>query len=93
MKIKFDIEATPQELRSFFGLPNVEPIQDEMVEMVRRHMNMENFDPVAFMKPWLPANMQSLETMQKAFWQVMAEQAKHGMNMNIPTGKDKSTQK
>ena len=30
MKITFDIDATPQELRTFFGLPHIEPLQNEM---------------------------------------------------------------
>lgn len=76
MKIKFDIEASPQELRSFFGLPNVEPLQDEMLEMIKRNMHLEDFDPASFMQPWLPSNMQSLESMQKMFWQSLAEKAK-----------------
>ena len=35
MKIKFDIEATPQELRSFFGLPDIESLQQEMLDRLR----------------------------------------------------------
>ncbi len=71
MKIKFDIEATPQELRSFFGLPDVEPLQQEMMNIVRRNMSagMEGFDPVALLKPWLPPHLHSLEGLQKSFWQ------------------------
>ncbi len=70
MKIKFDIEVTPQELRTFFGLPDVEPLQQELMETVRRNMatGMEGFDPVALMKPWLPAHMQSMEALQ-GLWQ------------------------
>jgi hypothetical protein len=32
MRIKFDIDATPQELRTFFGLPDVEGLQHELIE-------------------------------------------------------------
>lgn len=71
MKIHFDIDATPQELRSFFGLPDIEPMQQEMLEMVRKNMHagMEGFDAMSLMKPWLPAHMQNMEMMQKAFWE------------------------
>ena len=31
MKISIDVDITPEELRSFIGLPNVEKIQDEMI--------------------------------------------------------------
>ena len=32
MKVKFDIECTPQEARAFFGLPDVEPMQAAMMK-------------------------------------------------------------
>ncbi len=71
MKIKFDIEATPQELRIFFGLPDVEPLQQEMMNIIRKNMSagMDGFDPTALLKPWLPTNLQSVDFIQKAFWQ------------------------
>lgn len=71
MKIKFDIEATPQELRTFLGLPDVEPLQQEMINIIRRNMSagMEGFDPSILLKPWLPAHLQSVDFIQKAFWQ------------------------
>lgn len=71
MKIKFDIEATPQELRTFFGLPDVEPLQQEMINIIRRNMSagMEGFDPTMLLKPWLPSHLQSVDFLQKAFWQ------------------------
>lgn len=70
MKIKLDIEATPAELRTFFGLPNIEPLQDELVERIRKNMEagMKGFDAVSLMKPLLPAHLQSVESFQKLFW-------------------------
>lgn len=73
MKIRFDIEATPQELRTFFGLPDVETLQQEMLQAVRERMlqGAAGFDPAALLKPFLPAHLQSIETLQKAFWDAM----------------------
>ena len=31
MKIKIDIDCTPQEARAFFGLPHVEPMQEAVL--------------------------------------------------------------
>jgi len=31
MKITLDIDCTPEELRSFFGLPDVRPMQEEQL--------------------------------------------------------------
>lgn len=72
MKINFDIDVTPQELRTFFGLPDVEPLQKEMLDIVRHNITsgMEGCDPVELMKPWLPQHLQTLEAFQtlwKAF--------------------------
>jgi hypothetical protein len=78
MKIHFDIEATPQELRSFFGLPDVEPLQHEMLEMIRKNMSsgVVGFDPLTVMKPFLPEQMQSISGLQKAMWQAIMGNAK-----------------
>ena len=73
MKIKLDIDVTPQELRTFFGLPDVEPLQQEMMAQIREQMlkGTAGFDPLSLMKPFLPGNMQSPDGMQKAFWDAM----------------------
>jgi hypothetical protein len=73
MNIKFDIDVTPQELRTFFGLPDLEPLQQEMLAHIRDQMlkGAAGFDPMSLMKPFLPGNLQSLDGMQKAFWDAM----------------------
>ncbi len=70
MKIKFDIEATPQELRAFLGLPDLEPLQQEMLGLLREQMlkGAAGLDPATLMKPFLPPHLQSMEALQKAFW-------------------------
>ena len=70
MKIKFDIEATPQELRTFFWLPDIEPLQNEILEKIRKHMEqgIEGFDPLTLMRPFLPEHLRSVETLQKELW-------------------------
>lgn len=69
MKIKLDIDATPQELRTFFGLPDVSRIQDEMMEQIRDQMleGAKGFDAYNLIKPTLPPHLQSMEAFQK-FW-------------------------
>jgi len=87
MKIKLDIEATPQELRSFFGLPDIEPLQNEMLELIRRNMSagIEGYDPMTLMKPFLPEHMQAFTTLQKNFWNTMMQQAAASMQTNMYT--------
>ncbi|VFN06505.1 MAG: hypothetical protein BECKG1743D_GA0114223_110752 [Candidatus Kentron sp. G] len=74
MKITIDVDVTPRELRSFFGLPDVKPLQDEMLERIQDKMRagVEGFDVLSLMKPILPPHMQSLDVMQKTFWKVLS---------------------
>ena len=70
MKVTVTVEATAQEMREFLGLPNVQPLQDEMLQMIRdnMHKGVAGFDPLTLMKPLFPAQIQSMEMLQKAFW-------------------------
>ena len=74
MKINVEIEATAREVREFFGLPNVQPLHDEIIDQVRENMKkgVTGFDALTLMKPVFPAQMQTLETLQKAFWDAFA---------------------
>ncbi len=79
MNIKLDIDVTPQELRQFFGLPNIEPLQDELIAKIRENMlvGIEGFDPLTLMKPFLPEGLRSMEALQKAFWQAWTNPAQN----------------
>ena len=74
MKIKIDIDCTPEEARSFLGLPDVAPLQAEMMRTVQERMmkTLTTMDPELLLKTWLPAGGPSFEQMQKAFWQQFA---------------------
>ncbi len=76
MKFTFNIDATPQELRTFFGLPDVEPLQNEMLEHIRKNMatGMEGFGDGSLIQPFITEQMQSVTTIQKAFWNVVMGQ-------------------
>ena len=38
MKITVDVDVTPEELRRFLGLPNVEGLQEEMLKMAQKQI-------------------------------------------------------
>jgi len=71
MKINVDIDCTPEEARTFFGLPDVQPMQEAVMKELQAKMleNINNLDPENMMKTWLPAGMQGMEQMQKMFFQ------------------------
>ena len=75
MKITVDIDATPQELRTFFGLPDLEPFHEELVRLLTERMSAgtEGYDPLALMSALLPQGAQSLEAIQKVFWETMRQ--------------------
>ena len=39
MNVKIEIDCTPQEARAFLGLPNVEPLNDHLVEEMKKRMD------------------------------------------------------
>lgn len=73
MKVKFDIECTPQEARSFFGLPDVEPMQEVLMKELETRMrdNIRSLDPETMLRTWLPATIQGWGEVQKMFWEQM----------------------
>ena len=74
MNVKIDIDCTPEEARTFLGLPDVKPLQEAMLKEVEAKMlaNLQAMDPETMFKTWLPAGMQGLEQMQRMFWSNMA---------------------
>jgi len=80
MKIKVDVDCTPEEARTFFGLPDVQPMQEAMMKEVQDQMmgNMKSMDPDMMMKTWMPLGLQGMENLQKMFWSQLATGAKSG---------------
>lgn len=70
MKISFDIECTPQEARTFFGLPDVTPVHDLIVGamMEKTRENIDTLaDPKVFWERAIAAGGSSMEAMSSLF--------------------------
>ena len=69
MKINLDIECTPEELRGFFGLPDVKPMQEQLLKEVEERLraNVKGLDPETMLKTWLPAGLKGFEQLQEMF--------------------------
>jgi hypothetical protein len=78
MKINLEIDLTPIEFRQIFGLPDVQPLQEEIMNTLREKMlaSVENYDPMNFLAPFLPEGMRSMEDLQRAWREVLAGRAK-----------------
>lgn len=74
MKIKFDVECTPEELRGFIGLPDVRPMQEKLLKEVEERLrtNVKALDPEAMLKTWLPAGLKGFEQLQEMFLNQMS---------------------
>ncbi len=55
MKVKIDISCTPQEARTFFGLPDVQGLNEALTEEMTKRMqeNMAELSPDALMGQWM----------------------------------------
>jgi len=73
MKISFDIDCTPEELRGFFGLPEVKPMQDRLMAELEERMraNLTALDPETMLKTWLPAGLKGFEQLKEMFFAQM----------------------
>ena len=77
MKLHFDIDCTPEEMRQFFGLPEVKPMQDRLMAELeeRMHANLKALDHETMLKTWLPAGLKGLEQLQDMFFAQMGRAA------------------
>ncbi len=68
MKVKIEIDLKPEEARKLMGLPEVETMQQDLMDQIKDKMQEEinaMTDPQAFMERYLPLGMQGLEQFQK----------------------------
>ena len=78
MKVTINVECTPEEARTFFGLPDVQPLQTAMMAEMQKRMKdgMASMDMENLMKMWMPGTaataMPGLDQFQKMFWDSMA---------------------
>ena len=69
MKITMNVDCTPEEARAFFGLPDVQPMQEQLMREVQERMaaNIRALEPEAMLRTWLPATLKGFEQVQEMF--------------------------
>lgn len=74
MKVTINIDCTPEEARTFLGLPDVQPMQAALMQELSNRMQsaLRATDPDTMMKTWLPATIQNVEQLQRLFWGQMS---------------------
>src|SRR5271163_949970 len=64
MKINLEIDCTPEEVRKFLGLPEVQPLQEAVLKEVQERMTA---NIKAMIETWLPATLKGFEQLQQMF--------------------------
>jgi hypothetical protein len=69
MKVNVEIECTPIEARQFFGLPDVGPMQQAVMEKLQHQMtgNIEKMSPESLMQSWFTFDPKLAERFQDMF--------------------------
>lgn len=68
MKINVEVDLTPEEARAFLGLPDLRPMQEELLGEVQERMSasLRALDPQEIMRMWLTPNLKGFETLMEA---------------------------
>ena len=67
MRLTINIDVTPAEARSFFGMPDVEPMNEMIVaEMTRRAKDQMDTlaDPERFVAQWMEMSGKGMDALQ-----------------------------
>lgn len=75
MRFTINIDCTPQEARAFFGMPDVQPLNDMVVaEMTRRAKDQMDTlaDPERMVAQWMEMSGKGMDALQGLFGTAMS---------------------
>ncbi len=78
MKVRIEIDCSPVEARTFLGLPDVSPLNDHLVDEMRKRFdaNAAMLQPEELMKNWMSFGGQA----QEQFMKLMTAAANAGLS-------------
>jgi len=71
MKVHIEMDMTPEEARTFMGLPDIQPMQQKMMDEMQARMKaaFDANDPEGMVRAWLPlGGADTFQKFQKAMW-------------------------
>ncbi|MFK7915067.1 MAG: DUF6489 family protein [Pseudomonadales bacterium] len=89
MKVNIELDLTPEEARRFFGLPDITPLQEQIMERIQDQIKA-SADPAYLGKlasQMVTGGMQSVDSFQRAFMDMVSSSAK-GKSSSKKTSKD-----
>ena len=87
MKIHVELEMTPEEARGLMGLPDVAPLQKQMMDEIKARMTraMEAGDMESLMRAWSPiGGTEAFGQFQKFLWDSASMVARGGKPKDKP---------
>jgi hypothetical protein len=77
MKVNIEMDMTPEEARRFMGLPDVAPMQKQMMEDMQARMKaaFDAHDLDGMVRAWMPMSLgmgggaETFQKFQKAMWE------------------------
>jgi hypothetical protein len=85
MRLTINIDVTPQEARTFFGMPDVEPLNAMVVaEMTRRAKDQKDTlaDPERMVAQWVQMSGKGMDALSGLFGAAMSGAGMSGMGMS-----------
>lgn len=78
MKVNIEIDCTPAEARAFLGLPDVAPLNELLVQEMRKRMaeNMTAMQPEELMKSWTSFGVQAQDQFRRLMEAAVSGQTK-----------------
>jgi Family of unknown function (DUF6489) len=69
MKMNLQIDCTPQEARAFLGLPDVQPMQEQLLREMQERMatSILSMDPQETARLWFSPNLKAFEQILEGF--------------------------
>ena len=87
MKVHIELDMTPEEARGLMGLPDLAPLQKQMLEDMRARMSaaMEAGDMEGLMRAWMPlGGVEAFTQFQKFLWDSASKVARGGRPKEKP---------
>ena len=78
MKVNIELDLTPEEARRFFGLPDITPLQEQIMERIQDQIKA-SADPAYLGKlasQMVTGGMQSVDSFQRAFMDMLSSSSK-----------------
>lgn len=95
MQFQINITCTPEEARKFFGVPDMLPMQQALLDQINGQLqdNLKTMAPEDLMQTWVPALFQGWSEIQQTMWKQMMQNVNVSVNKEADQVKPASSKK